>query len=116
MKLVSVLLTILLIISCGTVQHAVQDEVAKASVSRGKLGGQELTACAAALRQAGHKDVLRVTGGTSAYNHYTDELQYYPQFTLTGGGWGTANIKVTGPKQNPELLVLDVQRYDRQKR
>lgn len=110
------LLALLCLAGCGTVHHTVRDEVTKASVSRGKLGGQELTACTAALRQAGHRDVLRVIGGASEYNHSTEELFYYPQFSLAGGGWGTSKIKVTGPKDNRTLLVLSVERCDRQGR
>ncbi len=114
--LLTLLLSLLCLAGCGTAHHTVRDEVAKASVSRGRLGGQDLAACDAALRQAGHKDVLRMLGGTSEYNHSTEELFYYPQFALAGGGWGTAKIKVTGPKDNRTLLVLSVERYDRQGR
>ncbi len=116
MKRLGVFLAMLCLMSCGTVHHAIEEEVSKASVSRGRLGGQELETCAVALRQAGHRDVVRVIGGTSEYNHSTHILMYYPRFLLERGGWGTAVIKVTGDVQEPTLLVLDVKRYERKER
>jgi hypothetical protein len=113
MKKVGLLFGLLFIMSCGTLHQAVQNEVVKASVNRGRLGNQEMKACAAALRQAGHKDVLRVNGGTSEYNHSTHTTMYYPSFLLKRGGWGTAVIKVVDHSPEPTLLVLDVKRYDR---
>ncbi|MBW1991959.1 MAG: hypothetical protein JRI59_07580 [Deltaproteobacteria bacterium] len=104
---------LLVFIGCATMQSSVQEEIARASITRGKLSGPELRDCARALRQAGQQDLLRVTGGTKEYNHYTDTLMYYPRFLLKGGGWGEAVIKVTGPATAPELLVLKVQRYAR---
>lgn len=68
MKRVGALLTAILIISsCSGVQHAVREEFHKANISRGKLENQEMQACAAALRQAGHRDVMQVTGGVAEY-------------------------------------------------
>jgi hypothetical protein len=103
----------LMVMSCGEVHHVVRDEIAKASVSRGKLSGKELEDCTRALRQAGQLDLLRVTGGTSEYNHSTHTTMYYPHFLLERGGWGTAVIKVTGPTSEPTLLVLNVERHER---
>jgi hypothetical protein len=113
MKTLALLFGLLLIVSCGSVQQAVQQEVVKASVNRGRLDNQEMQACTEALRRAGHKDVLRVNGGTSEYNHSTNTTMYYPRFLLSRGGWGTAVIKVVDQSPEPALLVLDVKRYDR---
>ena len=113
MRLICLLVAALLIGSCGTVQNAVQDEIAKASVNRSRLDPQEMRACADALRRAGHRDIVRVTGGTSEYNHSAQTTVYYPRFLLSGGGWGTAVIKVTGAASEPTLLVVDVERFDR---
>ncbi|MDI6854130.1 MAG: hypothetical protein QME75_11080 [Deltaproteobacteria bacterium] len=113
MKKIALLFAMLFIVSCASVQQSVQHEVVKASVNRGRLDNQEMKACTEALRQAGHKDVLRVNGGTSEYNHSTNSTMYYPRFLLSRGGWGTAVIKVVDQSPEPTLMVLDVKRYDR---